>query len=928
MNLFCLVFILQYLYNMKQLKTINLFIILLLLTVHSKAQYNFRTIDLRSGLSDNFVRTILKDQQGFMWFGTQNGLTRYDGFRNRPYPLTQKDGKANNNILLVQQDKSGQMWVTTYDGHIFCYNTATDRMEDKGIEHLANLGIKTRKTQQGQNADNGRKLYIDQDKNLWCIQGKSIFYYLFDAHRLYQMTIPETVSMITCRSGMGFALSGKGNIYRINPLQKSHYLIVSYPAKAKELNIYQDTRNTIWIYDKYANGLYKKTLKNDKLEKVNDENICAMSEDHQGNLWLGTNSNGIIILHRDGTTTQITRNESVPYPLTSNHINTIEIDEDNMAWIGTSKLGIAYTYLNNTNISILPTPFNEDIGFLCQDAAGKLWIGFDGKGLYDVGTHKHYNESNSPLATNTIIGGRMANDGCMYLGTYGGGICRLNGNHQITRLWQEHPQLNYARRIIQDKRGNFWIGATMNGLCCISKDGKFHNYSYQNSALRTNAITDMVYSEREDLLLVATGTGLYTINGKLQIKEVADKALHNATVNVICIDDRGLRWVCTNEEMRIYDSHFQLLKTLDKAEGLNNVLAMTSDQQGQIWLTTSDAIYTFIVEKNDKNKYAFHFRKFINTDGLGDITFCKKAIFCTKDGDILAGGSGKYVRLIPSLIDDGAKFKKVTFTELRIGEEVIPFSTSSQQPLEFKYGEDFSLHVSTLDFTHAAHTQFAYQLDDDDKWIPADGNRIPLYNLSFGTHTVRVKALDGSEDTTASIQFTVRPPFWLSGYALCIYFILLIIILGIGYRHHKKNAVSTSSEPSVISTNTEIHGGEVNLTEITSINASQEFIDKATQIIEEHIDATDFSVEALSEEMNLSRSALYKKLMTATGKSPLEFMRTIRLRHGLARVQQGKLSVSEIAYSVGLSPKQFSKFFKEEYGVLPSLYKKQNTINP
>ena len=101
------------------------------------------------------------------------------------------------------------------------------------------------------------------------------------------------------------------------------------------------------------------------------------------------------------------------------------------------------------------------------------------------------------------------------------------------------------------------------------------------------------------------------------------------------------------------------------------------------------------------------------------------------------------------------------------------------------------------------------------------------------------------------------------------------------------------------------------------------WIAKATALIEQHLSDSEFSVENFSEEMNMSRSALYKKLMAATGKSPLEFMRSIRLKHGLAYLQTGDLSISEIAYNIGLSPKQFAKFFKEEYGCLPSQYKKK-----
>jgi len=859
------------------------------------------------------VRTILKDQQGFMWFGTLNGVTRYDGFHNHPYILMEKNGKVNNNILLIQQDKSGQIWITTYDGSIFCYNAAKDCMEGNATEHLSTLGIKLNRTGQKAPTNKDCKLLIDQDKNLWFIQGKNIFYYLFDAHRLYQMSLQEKPIEITCHGGMAFALTNKGKIYRINPLQKSSYHIATYPQNAQSLNIYQDTRNALWIYDKYVNGLYKKSISNERLEKVNTENVTSISEDNQGNLWVGTNSNGIIILHSEGSTSHITRNEDTLYPLTSNHINTIEIDADNMAWIGTSKLGVAYTYLNNTSISILPTPFNEDIGFLCQDAVGKLWIGYDGQGLYDATSGKHYNASNSTLANNIVIGGKMANDNSMYLGTYGGGIYRLSSDNKLTRIWQEYSLLNYARRIVQDKRGNFWIGATMNGLCCVSTDGKLHNYTYQNSALRTNAITDMVYSEKEDLLFVATGTGLYTVDSKKQIKVVGDKDLQNATINVIYIDTKGLRWICTNEEIRVYDSHFRLLRTFGKAEELSNALAMTSDLQGQLWLTTNDAIYTFVTEKKGKDRYAFHFRKFINADGLGDITFCKKAIYCMKNGDILAGGCGKYVQLTPSQLDEAAKVKKVIFTELQIGEESMPFPINGKQKLEFKYGEGFSLYVSTLDFTHAAPTKFAYQLNGKGEWLPVDANRISLSNLSFGKYTLQVKALDGNDDTVASISFTIAPPFWLSGYAIGIYLLLLIITIGVGIRHHKQKTADANAKEMIRQETAE-----------TPRTSEQELIAHATEVIEKHLDESEFSVENFSMEMNLSRSALYKKLMAATGKSPLEFMRTIRLHHGMNMLQQGNLSVSEIAYSVGLSPKQFSKFFKEEYGMLPSQYKKQD----
>lgn len=920
---------------MNKTKCLIAIIVLLLSATLSKAQYCFRSIDIQSGLSDNYVRSILKDQQGYMWFGTLNGLSRYDGFCNRTYTLTQKDGRKNVNILRVAQDKAAQIWVTTYDGHTFCYNPEKDCMTDNAYDLLARLGIKPASHKSSKTA--AGKVIVDHDKNLWYLSGNTLYYYMYDEHRLLQMSLAEPPTSVSCRDGIAYALTVKGHILRLNMSQKNALLLAAYPAqaKAKDLKIYQDIQGNVWIYDLYVHGLYRLPLGNTSenrkrekvtsqttLEKVCDENVCTLAEDRQGNLWIGTNSSGIIIRHTNGNITRITRNENCLYPLTSNHIYTILIDDENMAWIGTSKVGVAFTNLNNTCISVIHTPLNEDIGFMCQDGTGKLWIGYDGNGLYCEATGKLYQAGNSTLKNNQVIGGILANDKNIYLGTYGGGVYQLTPDARIHPLWQEHTPMKYARRVIKDKKGWFWIGGMINGLCCITPQGIYKNYTFHNSCLRTNAITDLTYSKEEDMMLVATSTGLYQLDAKRQPKDVPAKELHTAFVNAVLVDRRKLRWVCTNEEVRVYDAHFRLLKTFDKDEELNNALAITSDQQGGIWITTSKALFNVRVAKNEKGFYAFHFRKLVDRDGLGDITFCKKAIYCADNGDILAGGSGKYVRLTPSLLGESVKTRHVVFTELRINDEVMAFPSDMSENLELKHNDEIKLFVSTLDYTHAAPFNFAYRMDDEEEWKVSDGNCIMLGKPSFGKHTLHVKALDGNDDTTAALTFCVLPPSWLSGKAFTLYALILLLIF---WQVRKRTNIRKKADPSpsVPKTSVAQDNGEEKEPDVQR-KQEDAWIARATAIIEQHLTDSEFSVENFSEEMNLSRSALYKKLMATTDKSPLEFMRAIRLKHGLAYLQNSDLSISEIAYNIGLSPKQFAKLFKEEYGCLPSQYKKES----
>lgn len=423
-------------------------------------------------------------------------------------------------------------------------------------------------------------------------------------------------------------------------------------------------------------------------------------------------------------------------------------------------------------------------------------------------------------------------------------------------------------------------------------------------------------------MLIATSTGLYQLNARRELKDVAAKELQNACINAVYADRRRLRWVCTNDEVRIYDAHFRLLKAFGKNEELNNALAITGDHQGQMWITTSKALFNIRTGKNEKGDYTFHIRKLVDKDGLGNITFCKKAIYCANNGDILAGGCGKYIRLSPSLIEESMKARNVVVTELQINGKVIALTSDKLQDMEFEHDEEISLFVSTLDYAHAAPLRFAYRLDNDEEWKIADGNCIQLGQPSWRKHILQVKGLDGNDDKITTITFRVLPPFWLSGKAIMLYMLLLVLISWQVWKREKrrKNERDASVEKEDFTIKQEEASGKQN-----DVLKRQEeaWIAKATALIEQHLSDSEFSVENFSEEMNMSRSALYKKLMAVTGKSPLEFMRSIRLKHGLAYLQTGDLSISEIAYNIGLSPKQFAKFFKEEYGCLPSQYKKK-----
>lgn len=439
---------------MRTYKIIFLLVGWLSLSLPIFAQYHFRTIDSRSGLPDNYVSAMLKDKDGFMWIATPNGLSRYDGFSHRLYDIRKEDGSVELNIRRLEEDQTGQMWITTYDGSLFLYDRMLDQITPAATSLLKQKGIPTGKHM---------KVFVDADKNLWCIDGKKITYYRCAEHRIYTINMPEKVMRVACRDERAYALTPSGKVFRIAPVSGFYHLISQLPASHSEwMSMYIDSHSQLWFFGNYIMGVFR--LKPQEAlhtfspaEKISNLNVLAMAEDKEGNLWWGTNSNGLLVRRTNGTTEEITHHKGDSFSLPSNHVSSLLIDND-LLWVGSSKTGLAVARLGGIRFDIINTPFGEDVGFISQDAKGTIWIGYDGTGLTSVDYEGHvkqlYNMSNSPLASNLVIGGNPTSDGNIYLGTYGGGLYHMTTMGQIERILPKVPALLYVRHAIKDRKGN------------------------------------------------------------------------------------------------------------------------------------------------------------------------------------------------------------------------------------------------------------------------------------------------------------------------------------------------------------------------------------------------------------------------------------------------------------------------------------------
>ena len=781
---------------MKHLLTVIFCMIVYITQIN--ARLTFQTFDVKSGISDNYVIAMLRDQYGFMWFATLNGLNRYDGYQCKQYWVTDSDTYSNcfNNI---SEDASGTIWVRTPEQY-FYYNRELDKLDSNIEKRLRPLGIN----------DKIEMIHVDYEQNLWCMAGNKLYYYDFQDKKLQELSFPDKELLhIVSRQSYSCLLFSNGEIAEVDWETKTVRKIVQLELpRSGEHRIYMDTQFRLWIYTIYTSNLQCYDIQNRKMfefsgkETIQSDIVKAIIDDGNGNIWIGTNSKGIYILNEQtDNLMHIHRDSGTPFSLSSNHINSFYKDNQDILWVGTTKQGVAFTDLNNTAFEICKTPEQEDISCFQEDRNGNLWLGFDGKGLacYDSKqkNYKLFNTHNSNIPSNLIIGSYLDSKGKMWFGSYGGGIF-YEQNGIFFPFKQTLEPIEYVRHIADDKYGNLWVGTFMHGLYCIDNGGKITSYTKENSCLYTNTITDLVYSSDHAMLYIGTSTGLYELNTQTrQLVPVKgnDNEVSLTKMHISCLyrDQRGLLWIGTRHGIGIYDEKSRTLTRLSTNDGVSHpyIRGIVEDHNKNMWIATDCGI-THIIVVGDPTAQELQYRcySYFNEDGIGDITFNNYSIYCNRKGEILMGGTGKYLKIDPNQALYHPNQHKVIFTGLYLANQRVDVEKKTHDgrillqkniqlldEITMDYSDsNFALEISAMDYGTQHKLQFAYRMDAKEEWVSFEGNRIHFNKLSPGIYNLQVKVneLHGSRNPISYMTILVRPPFWLSPVAYVIYMVLFL----------------------------------------------------------------------------------------------------------------------------------------------------------
>jgi methyl-accepting chemotaxis protein/ligand-binding sensor domain-containing protein len=733
-------------------------------------QYIFESWTEDQGLPQNAVQAITQSRDGYIWFGTQEGLVRFDGVRFTVFTTYNTPGLKGRNFYTVIEDNGGRLWAGAYGGGISVCEKGKFR------NYGAEKGI----------TDDVAAIFQDSKGTIWACVNNGL-------HRFN--STKDVFEKISDAGGPGGA-----HISAIAEDKNNTLYIATYEGfftlkngtftkytKVQGLSIdrinsaYCDKNGVVWLstdegLNKFENGTF--TLINQaNTPGLADNIINAVFEDSNGNFFLATGSAGFVRL-RNGRASALTTKDG----LTSDNILCITEDREGSVWFGAQGGGLCR--LKNGKF----TPFGVPEGLsapmlwgVFKDSRGTVWVQTNGGGVNEVRNGqvvKVYNESNG-LPSNIVRSVGEDKDGNIYFGTQEKGLVKLEGGAGKMTILTKKDGLagDFIRTTYQAPDGTFWIGFHREGITTI-KDGVYKTYTTADGL--PNGTVYSITPVKDGSLWIATRGGVANFrDGKFTPYTTKEGLSENITM-AMYEDSDGALWIGSNGGgvMRYKNGTFKAITT---KQGLpdDTEYSLLEDKKGYLWMTCNKGILRVL--KKELNEVADGQR-----ERLSDV-----ALYGKLDGmrSSECNGGNKS----PSTRDDNGTFWFPTIAgAATIDPENIPINQIAppvvvedlivnQEPISVHDEEitvpagktSFEFHFTALSLLFPQKVRFKYKLEGFDKdWIEAGTRRTAFYtNISPGNYTFRVQACNNDgmwNETGASLKFYFTPYFWQTWWFLLL----------------------------------------------------------------------------------------------------------------------------------------------------------------
>jgi two-component system sensor histidine kinase ChiS len=812
----------------------------LFLGMDAKAQGDARFIRLSrdNGLSHNNVYSIIQDQFGFMWFATQDGLNRYDGynfkqFYHEPY---NKNSLLSNNFGTVLEDEDGYLWFGTYYKGLSRFDPLNNEFMHFVHDELDPTSI---------SSNHIRFLAKDKNGNIWIATSGGglnklntktfgITRYLHDEEDTSSISSNDVNAIVVDEQNNLWIGTNNSLDYFDSKSGEFQHFVLGYESfdRRKRLTtktLLIDTNGLLWVGT--SDGLYKlnRSTYKSKYYKYNISNSTSISddiintlfEDSEKNIWIGTE--GGLSQYVKGSDSFVNYQFDItdPNSLSNSRVWSLYEDKSRVLWIGTKGGGVNKLDLKRKKFYSLAYEPNKSMSLshpsvstIVADTAGNIWLGTDGGGVcsYNIGDisvscfNNEFSKKN--LLSDDQIWAACYSPGKIWLGTHTGGLDLLqfeDGKYVIKTYSNTGDSTgisnNQLNSLLIDKDGFLWIG-TRNGLNKMidtSSTQSPYFITYKKSFSEKNSLTDnyitALYQDHEGFLWVGTYSGgLNRINLKTSdVKHFTSdyenpKSLGSNNIHTIFEDHLGNLWVGTSGAgLNKLNPDGNTFVQYHKANGLasNEVMAILEDYSGFLWISTSKGLSQF-------DPITGKFTNYDISDGLLSDGFNWAAAYQDNNGWMYFGTNSGLVYFHPAQIKTNSFIPEIVITSFALLEDdkwinkdiFISKYNSEENKIVLDYSKNiFSIEFAALDFTKPDENTYQYKIEGiNSGWIDYGNKRtIMITNLEPGKYTLRVRGSNNDKvfnNEGVAVSIVVRPPFTSTeGFFFIVGVIALLIII-------------------------------------------------------------------------------------------------------------------------------------------------------
>ena len=788
-----------------------------------KQPLQFDWISSAQGLSQNTINCIFQDSKGFLWFGTQDGLNKYDGYSFEVFKHHPLDSNSisHNWIWDIYEDHAGNLWIATWRGL-----NKYDLNSSKFIRYLP-------EDNNPKSINNSRPTSIIEDQlgNLWIStwgggislydpQHETFTSFIHDPEDSLSLSNNYIRKIYVDSRGLLWIGTWDGLCY-INPANLTnnddikfirYYSIPNNTGSIsgnKIISIHEDQRGAIWV-GTMENGLNRFNVITSEFARfsydphnstsISSNGISSIFEDSFGHLWIATLDGGLNRFISDANTfIHYKHQEANDVSLSSDKLLSLFEDKSGILWIGTKISGLSKLDLNRKKFSYTnhsKTDRNSLSGNLVRcffkDGNGYLWIGTEANGLNRLnpgtghfGHFKYDPEDPQSLSHDNIQSITGDKNGNLWIGTFGGGLNRFIPETNKFQNLKHNPKddnsiaSNYIEDLLLDSEGFLWIGTSDKGLDRYDSASKrFEHYRFNandSHSISSDYILSLYQDKRGTLWIGGWGGGLNQYDAK---SNKFTRYIHNPSnphslcdniVNSIYesrINGKPILWIGTSgglSYMNLEDSTYGKFNHLFESDGLPNqhIYGILEDLKGSLWLSTNKGLSKFTPFNSFKN--------YDTGDGLPSDEFSGGAFYRDQDGRLFFGCSKGYIAFYPDSIKDNAYMPPIVITSFKKFNKNVKLEKhiSIVEELSLSYNDYvFSFDFSALDYSAPSKNQYAYKMEGfNQDWIYTDFKKrsATFTNMDPGEYVFKVKGSNSDgiwNEAGTSIRIIISPPFW------------------------------------------------------------------------------------------------------------------------------------------------------------------------